>query len=52
MRCFDDFFEKNIDVDVLDDVLQNAKHRANDVFNNAISAHPYNKELILEISNL
>ena len=26
-RCF----QKNIDVDVFDDVLQNAKHRANDV---------------------
>ena len=33
MRCFGDFFEKNIDVDVFDDVLQNAKHRANDAFN-------------------
>ena len=25
------FLKKNIDVDVFDDVLQNAKHRANDV---------------------
>ena len=33
MRCFSDFFEKNIDVDVFDDVLQNAKHRANDASN-------------------
>ena len=33
MRCFGDFFEKNIDVDVFDDVLQNAKHRANDASN-------------------
>ena len=33
MRCFDDVFEKNIDVDVFDDVLQNAKHRANDASN-------------------
>ena len=33
MRCFDDFFEKNIDVDVFDDVLQNPKHRANDASN-------------------
>ena len=31
MRCFGDVFEKNIDVDVFDDVLQDAKHRANDV---------------------
>ena len=28
-RCF----WKNIDVDVFDDVLQNAKHRANDAYN-------------------
>ena len=27
------FFFKNIDVDVFDDVLQNAKHRANDASN-------------------
>ena len=33
MRCFGDVFEKNIDVDVFDDVLQNAKHRANDASN-------------------
>ena len=33
MRCFGDVFEKNIDVDVFDDVLQNAKHRANDACN-------------------
>ena len=33
MRCFGDFFEKNIDVDVFDDDLQNAKHRANDASN-------------------
>ena len=33
MRCFGDVFEKNIDVDVFDNVLQNAKHRANDAFN-------------------
>ena len=33
MRCFSDVFEKNIDVDVFDDVLQNAKHRANDASN-------------------
>ena len=31
MRCFGNVFEKNIDVDVFDDVLQDAKHRANDV---------------------
>ena len=31
MRCFGDFFEKYIDVDVFDDVFQNPKHRANDV---------------------
>ena len=30
MRCFGDVFEKNIDDDVFDDVLQNAKHRAYD----------------------
>ena len=33
MRCFGDVFEKNIDVDVFDDVLENAKHRANDASN-------------------
>ena len=33
--CFGDVFEKNVDVDVLDDVLQNAKHRANDASNDA-----------------
>ena len=33
MRCFGDVFEKNIDVDIFDDVLQNAKHRANDASN-------------------
>ena len=33
MRCFGDVFEKNIDVDVFDDVLQNAKHRAYDASN-------------------
>ena len=33
MQCFGDFFEKNIDVDVFDDVFQNAKHRANDASN-------------------
>ena len=34
MRCFGDFFEeKNIDVDVFDDVLKNAKKRANDASN-------------------
>ena len=33
MRCFGDVFEKNIDVDVFDDVLQNAIHRANDAPN-------------------
>ena len=34
MRCFGDFFEeKNINVDVFDDVLQNAKHWANDASN-------------------
>ena len=34
MRCFGDVFEeKNIDVNVFDDVLQNAKHRANDASN-------------------
>ena len=27
MRCLDDFFGKNIDANVFDDVLQNAKHR-------------------------
>ena len=30
MRCFGDVFEeKNIDIDVFDDVLQNTKHHAN-----------------------
>ena len=33
MQCFDDFFFKNIDVDVFDDVLQNTKHRAYDASN-------------------
>ena len=33
MRCFGDVFEKNIDVDVFGDVLKNAKHRANDAYN-------------------
>ena len=34
MRWFGDVFEeKNIDVNVFDDVLQNAKHRANDASN-------------------
>ena len=33
MQCFGDVFEKNIDVDVFDDVLQNAKHWANDASN-------------------
>ena len=33
MRCFGDVFEKNIDVDVFDDVLQNTKHRAYDASN-------------------
>ena len=32
MRCFGDVFEKNI-VYILDDVFQNAKHRANDAPN-------------------
>ena len=32
MRCFGDVFEK-LDVDVFDDVLQNAKHRAYDASN-------------------
>ena len=31
MRYFGDVFEKNIDVNVFDGVLQNAKHWANDV---------------------
>ena len=33
MRCFGVVFERNIDVDVFDDVLQNTKHRANDASN-------------------
>ena len=33
MRFFGDVLEKNIDVDVFDDVLQNTKHRANDASN-------------------
>ena len=33
MQCFGDVFEKNIDVDVFDDVLQNAKRRAYDASN-------------------
>ena len=33
MQRFGDVFEKNIDVDVFDDVLQNAKHHANDASN-------------------
>ena len=33
MRCFGDVSEKNFDVDVFDDVLQNAKHRAYDASN-------------------
>ena len=33
MRCFGDVFEKNIDINVFDDVLHNAKHRANDASN-------------------
>ena len=31
MQCFGDVFEKNIDIDVFDDVLKNTKHRGNDV---------------------
>ena len=33
MQCFGDVFEKNIDVDVFDDVPQNTKHLANDASN-------------------
>ena len=33
MRCFGDVFKKNIDLNVFDDVLENAKHRANDASN-------------------
>ena len=33
MRCFGDVFEKNINVDVFDDVLENTKHRADDASN-------------------
>ena len=32
-QCFAEVFEKNIEVDVFDDVLQNAKHCANDASN-------------------
>ena len=44
MRCFGDVFEeeKNIDVDVFDDVLQNAKHRANDASNDVDRPPLYN----------
>ena len=37
MQCFGDVFEKTIDVNVLDDVLQNAKHCAYDASNNVNS---------------
>ena len=33
MQSFGDVFEKNIDVNVFDDVLRNTKHRANDASN-------------------
>jgi len=36
MQFFGDVFEKNIDLDVFDDVLQNAKHRENDASNYVI----------------
>ena len=34
MPCFGNVYE-NIDIDVFDDVLQNAKHRANDASSDA-----------------
>ena len=57
MRCFGDVFEKNIDVDVFDDVLQNAKHRANDASNDVNRPPPPGRPLftihkILESNNL
>ena len=45
------FLKKNIDLDVFDDVLQNAKHRENDASNYVIRS-PLDMKIYLEIQRV